>query len=51
VAETIAELVKEQKEFRKRLEAYKNSFIRFNDLERMEKKILELDARIAKLEK
>lgn len=49
--DTIPDIVKEQQEFRKRLETYKNSFIRFKDLERLEKVISDLDKRIAKLEK
>lgn len=49
--ETIAELVAEQNLLRKQLDVYVNRCVRLRELEPIEAKVAELEARIKKLEK
>lgn len=51
MAETIPELIKEQEVLRKRLDAYENRFVRLKELDSIDAKVAELDARLTKLEK
>ena len=49
--ETVAELMVEQEKLRKQLNFYNTRFVRLRELESLEAKVAELDARLAKVEK